>query len=489
MLERWRLLVGPPVGAAVVILLLLVPNTILTEPVGGDANLSADVPTQAAFNTHIDHIVIMMMENHAFDNYYGVYCLKRTAYCSMKNIGLPPGICIPKNLTNASKGCVKPFPLGLHNLTIHEPMPHSWNSTHADWNNGSMNGFYQGEGSGVYPFGYYTGTTAPIMWDLAEEYGLGDMFFSSIMSDSLPNHWHLIAGQAPAEIQAHNFQTGPTAYTANRTIYLNEANATETVEDLFLNASVSWKWYDHPIAPNYTAAIGSLNPNGARGTALLLWNPMAAKAESYNSTFRSHFVSNTQFFADAASGHLPDVSYVIPPGNSSDHPPYSTARAQDWIASVVDAVESSPDWNHTALFITYDEAGGFYDSVAPPMAVGTNETLGFRVPLLVISPYARENYISDQTDYFESLLRLVEDRFHMPCLTVVDCNAPSLLQYFNFNQAPRVPIIFSTSIYNKTFAYPIPLQNATNFNTYPTQPWSPALDITFYPNGEGPDID
>ncbi|MCI4367431.1 MAG: hypothetical protein L3K08_06735, partial [Thermoplasmata archaeon] len=204
-------------------------------------------------------------------------------------------------------------------------------------------------------------------------------------------------------------------------------------------------------------------------------------------SFINHYVPNTDFYGDAAEGKLPQHSNLNPPGNASDHPPTSTARAQTWIASIVNSVESSPQWNHTALFITYDEYGGFYDHVAPPKAVGTNLTLGFRVPLLVISPYAKEGYISHNTCYFECLLRLVEDRFSLPCMTTMDCTAPSMLDYFHFNQPPRPPIPLPNATQNAS--YPLPLQNATNYNTWPSAPYVPPQALVYYPNGEGPDID
>ncbi|HTT26030.1 MAG TPA: alkaline phosphatase family protein [Thermoplasmata archaeon] len=462
--------------------------TIWTPAAGSTSGAApGGVPSQTTFNKAIKHIVIVMMENHAYDNYFATYCQSRGTYCSEKADGVPPGTCVTMNPAKPKAGCVTPFPLTRKNWTINEPLPHSQTSSLAAYNNGSMNGFYLAEHSSVYPFGYYTGTTAPILWDLAEEYGMGDQFFSATLSYSLPNHWHLVAGDSPAAVQGATFKASQYNKAANRTLYLNEANATLSIEDLLAHTNVSWKWYDHPLANNYSAAIKSTTPNGPTGTALLLWNPMAAKAETYNGTFTKHFVSNTNFYADAASGTLPQLSYLIPPGNDSDHPPASSARAQTWISSIVNAVEDSPDWNHTALFITYDEYGGFYDHVAPPIAPGTNQTLGFRVPFLVISPYAKENYISHNVCYFECLLKLVEDRFSLPCLTAYDCNAPSLLDYFHFNQTPRPPIPFANTTSNAS--YPMPLQNGTNFNSWPSAPYVPARDLVYFPYGEGPDVD
>ncbi|MCI4367430.1 MAG: hypothetical protein L3K08_06730 [Thermoplasmata archaeon] len=485
---RWRerLARRTLIGSVLLVVILGVPSIWLPVSLGTLPMKHIVIPPQSAFNQQIDHIVIVMMENHAFDNYFGVYCPHRNQHCSQKVDGIPSGTCVPKDPSNVTLGCVTPFPLGRQQWSLHQPLPHSQNSSLASYDNGSMDGFYLAERSGVAPFGHYTGDSAPILWDLAEEYGLGDQFFSSTMAYSLPNHWHLVAGQSPPEVQGAGFQLSQNNRLANRSTYFNQANNTSTIEDLLNATNVSWSWYDHLIATNYSNAIGSTNATGPTGSAELLWDPMAAKAESYNTSFIHHFVSNTNFYGDASSGNLPQLSYLIPPGPDSDHPPDNSGKAQSWLASIVDAVERSPDWNHTALFITYDEYGGFYDHVAPPVAPGTNLTLGFRVPLLVVSPFARENFVSHTPCYFECLLRLVEDRFNLTCLTALDCNAPSLLDYFDFNQSARAPIPFPTNIHNAT--YPMPLQNATTFNSWPTAPYIPPQEMVYFPEGEGPDI-
>ncbi len=468
-----------------VVLLLVLPVQAIPEFTSGAPG--APVLSQAqSFATKINHIIIVMMENHAYDNYFGTYCQNLTKFCSMTGNGLPTGTCVPYDPSNLSLGCITPFPLTRQNWTITAPMPHSSNSSIFSWNNGSMNDFYLGEKSSNYPFGYYNKFTAPILWDLAEQYGLGDNFFSSTLSYSLPNHWHLVAGQAPPAIQSNLIGASKSYRLANRTVYLSQANATTSVEERLLNTSVSWNWYDHSIGTNYSAAIGNTTPGGSGGWAYAYYNPLAAKAKNYNATLSAHFLNNSRFFKDARKGTLPDVSWVVPPAADSDHPPSASNVAQGWVSSVVDAVESSPDWNTSAVFISWDEYGGFYDHVAPPLARGTNLTLGFRVPLLVISPYARENYIGHSLGYFESLLRTVENRFSLPCITAMDCNAPTLYQFFNFSQSPRAPMIFPTSDANA--GYPIPLQ-PPGAVAGPMPPFYPPVQYTYFPNGEGPDVD
>ncbi|MCI4367608.1 MAG: hypothetical protein L3K08_07645, partial [Thermoplasmata archaeon] len=263
---------------------------------------------------------------------------------------------------------------------------HDYNSTIAAYDNGSMDGFYLAENRGLDPFGYYNGSTNPIYWDMAEEYGLSDHFFSAYPSYSLPNHWYLVAGQAPAAIHWQKIGPHLPPYIhANLTAYLKEANQTPSLEALLVNHSTTWKYYDAPLFPTYQKAVKAvITPFGNAG-AYAYWDPLAAQEASYTAANRTHFVNNTRFFANAAAGRLPQVSIVIPHANESDHPLYSHDLAQEWAASVVDAVEGSPDWNSTAIFLTWDEYGGFYDHAAPPTRNG--QMLGFRVPLLVISPY------------------------------------------------------------------------------------------------------
>jgi phospholipase C len=430
------------------------------------------------------------MENHAFDNYFGTYCPAVSTYCTGVNNVIPAGTCVPLDPTTLSAACAKPFAYTDANWTINTPMPHEWNSSAASWDHGKMDGFVLAGRSELDPMGYYDGATAPIYWDIAQQYSLGDSFFSSLLDYSLPNHWHIVAGQAPQQIVDNftfiNNRTHGTTVAGNE-LYLNESNRTRTVADLLLNSSVSWKYYDFTLG-NYSRAI-AMTPTGTPGvetvgSAYDYWNPLAAKAESYNASFTTHFVPNTKFYGDARNGTLPDVSWVIPAGQDSDHPPFNSSTAQGYVASVVNAVESSPEWNSTALYITWDDYGGFYDHVAPPTVDGVQQ-LGFRVPLLVVSPYARADYIDSEFGYFESVLHLMESRFHLGCITTLDCNAPLPLGSFNFGQAPRAPLLFPTNVSGAVYPMPLPATSERSA----LAPYYPPDQYAVFPTGEAPDVD
>jgi phospholipase C len=400
-------------------------------------------------NIPINHIVVIMQENHAYDDYYGTYCRAVSPTCAYVSNGIPNGTCEPIDVSNPAAGCVKPFPYANASSDIVD-MKHNWGTTHQAYNNGSMNEFYQAEQEGSYPFGYYTGSVIPSYWDMAEEYGLGDYFFSSAMSYSLPNHWFLVAGNAPVQSEYTVLQTSNVVpLTRDQRTYLNEANATPAIDDQLVNSSVSWRFYDTPLYPTYPDALNQ----HANGGVFAYWNPFAAKAESYTPTYAGHFVNRTAILTDAKDGRLPNVSWVIPSMQISEHPPYNVTWGADWTLAVIQAIEASPQWNHTAIFLTWDDYGGFYDNVAPPQI--DQYGLSFRMPLLVISPYTREDYISNELGSFDSLLHMIEWRFGFTNYTARDGTAQLPLSYFDFQATPRPPLTFAN---DSVIRYPMRLQ-------------------------------
>ena len=441
-----------------VLLLVSSPGLLPTSSATGPSSTKAQ-------RDPINHIVVLMMENHAYDNLFGTYCLTYNARtCHSTANGIPNGTCVPYDPLQPAKGCVRPWDFTATNYSSKDPV-HGYNSSRQAVDNGKMDGFYKAENMGIVPFGHYNGSLLGFYWDLAEEYGLGDNFFSSALSYTLPNHWYLLAGRAPGIANT----PGPLNYdtVAHMHQYLNQSNRTRTVQDL-LNATpaVTWKYYDWAL-PTYANAI-QINPapgpyRSKEYTAYNYFNPLAARAESYTGWYVNHFTPRSQLFFDAASGNLPNVSWIMPSPGFSDHPPSDLRTGEQFVASVVDALESSPEWGTTALFVTWDDYGGFYDHQAPPVLDPLG--LSFRVPLIVVSPFAKKNFVDHDLGYFESILAFIEDRFHLGCLTKRDCRAPSLLSYFNFHMAPRGPIQFAA---NET--YPIPLQTLLRD---PSVSWTP----------------
>jgi phospholipase C len=429
-------------GAAILVL-LLVAATVgpLLYVAGGPFGVSEAPPIP------ISHIVVVDMENHPFDNYFGTYCTSVGPNCPDTANGIPPGTCVPQNPANRTGPCVAPYNFPPSELQSADPR-HEWNATVASIDGGRMDGFYNAEHSGIVPFGHYNGSTLPVYWDMAQQFGLSDNFFSSALSYSLPNHWYLLAGAAPPQSVNTTVlsQGGPTAKHA----YLNASNRTPTVQDLLNQSpSTTWKYYDWAL-PSYQAAI-----NGPVGTylpsAYNYWNPLAARAESYTQWYVNHFAARSAFFNDTAAGQLPDVSWVIPDPSFSDHPPANLTVGESYVASIVNAIAASPAWRSTAIFVTWDDYGGFYDHVAPPSLDPLG--LSFRVPMIVISPYTPAGLIVHSPGYFESILHFIEWRFGLGCLTHRDCNAPLPLDFFDFRMTPRPPVFFATSVAGATYPY------------------------------------
>ena len=407
----------------------------------------------------IKHIIVIMQENRSFDNYFGTYPGAN---------GIPRGTCVPFSPDNPSLGCIKPI---LSTDVISGDLPHGYQSSVIAYDNGKMDGFMLGENENSKTMSVYDNRTIPYYWDLAKHYVLADNFFSSVLSYSLPNHWFAIAGQAPATSmfyfmhrppnnnilnkaenasvitegipnETESFGVNPNPTSANMRdeiarVYLEESNLTKTVADLFMNNgvihnnnSITWKYYDHMVpADSYKSAVIS-------GRAFEFWNPFSAKGSTYTPNYSPHFVNRAQIFTDLKTGSFPEVSWVIPSFPVSEHAPANITTGMNWVKNVLNAIMSSPYWNSTAIILTWDDYGGFYDHVPPPQV--DKYGLGFRMPTFIISPYAKPGYI-DHTQYqFESMLKFIEWRFNLRPLTQRDLHANNLLNAFDFNQKPSL---------------------------------------------------
>jgi phospholipase C len=390
-------------SAVIMVLSLLVFST------GGSYFFSS-----AQASNPIQHVVVILQENHSFDNYFGTYPGAN---------GIPPNVCMPYNPGNSSAtACVKPF-LTNDPITAHD-LPHGFQSTVTAINNGSMNGFMLAENEDPNTMSYYDSSTIPYYWNFASHYVLADNFYSSVLSYSLPNHWYAIAGQAPPTSIYYGLGTGSPQGVKDA--YLNESNTIRTVADLLMNSTVTWKYYDFPLT------AGGYNQSIKDGLAFNYWNPLAAKNSSYTTQYSPHFVPRADIFNDIGNNTLPQVSWVIPSAPISEHPPANVTLGMIWVTEVVDAIMKSSYWQNTAIIITWDDYGGFYDNAVPPHI----DTLGysFRVPALIISPYAKAGYVDNTRYSFESILRFIEWRFDLPSLTARDANANNLLNAFNFSQ-------------------------------------------------------
>jgi len=254
----------------------------------------------------------------------------------------------------------------------------------------------------------YTEAAASTYWQLARDFTLCDQFFSEVRGPSQPNYLMMVAAQSPI------VDSPPRVRCPAFCLDL------PTIADRLDAAKLTWR--------DYTGLFSDIRSVVGRREMTIF--------------------DDAAFFHDAANGTLPNMSWLNSEflrngDNKSGHPPGSLCQAENYATHVINAVMSGPQWNTTALFLTWDDWGGFYDHVEPPTAEtlpdGSPLRYGFRVPCIVVSPYARSGYVSHETHSFVSLLRFIETIFQLPPLTDRDAQASDLLDCFNFNQTPRAP--------------------------------------------------
>lgn len=361
--------------------------------------LAALVPVVAASHgakgpaTPIKHLIIVMMENHSFDNLFGVY-----PYLSQNLTANPLNLTVPNNLIGTGY---------LNNLSAVPPAQNStvnpvegYSTYLNDWNHGLMNGF--NNSSGPQSMSYFTASQMSLEWGLAQQFALGDMYFSSMLSMTIPNRLLSLAGTTPVNTDAL-----PPPYLPFSSSIFGELN----------QYGISWAYY----APG-----GSLPP---LPSPLFFFQGISSSLNNISTI--------SDFYTSLSGNTLPAVSWVMPVGvNSSandQHPPQNVTYGEHWMLSVVNSVMNSTYWNSSAIMITYDEGGGYFDHVPPPVVGG--HQLGFRVPFIVVSPFAKENYVSNTTLNHLSILAFIEYNWGLPSLNTFVSASNLPLDFFNFNRS------------------------------------------------------
>ena len=263
---------------------------------------------------------------------------------------------------------------------------------------------------------YYDWHEIPNYWEYARRFTLCDNFFSSLEGPSEPNHLYTVAAQSGGLVN-----NPPPDINGQDGVY-----TFPTMAELLEKSGVSWKYYDEKPNPHKHS----------------LWNPMPGfKSFQQNPTLMAHLVGLDQFYADVKAGTLPQVCWIVPTFADSEHPPADTARGMRHVSDLVNAIMQSSAWKDTAVIVTWDDYGGFYDHVAPPPV--DQYGYGPRVPTLVLSPYARPGYISHTQLDFTSPLKLIEERYGLPPLSTRDAAAHDMLDCFDFTQKPLAPDIIT----------------------------------------------
>jgi phospholipase C len=431
----------------------------------------------------IKHVIIIEQENRSFDSYFGTY--PGADGIPMKNGA--PTVCVPMS----TGGCQMPY----HDTAdVNGGGPHGAHNAVKDVNGGAMDGFIQqatagkkGCGANVNTvdnpqcsnsaspdvMGYHTSAEIPNYWTYAKDFALDDHMFEPVASWSLPDHLYLVSGwsakcsnQNPDSCQ--NEIRGP--YTpAQMQMYVDQAINTGTADITNAWTDITWLLYNHHVPWAYYVQTGD-QPDCDNDSAVVcppvaqsyltpgIWNPLPV----FEDVQKDHQLRNIQplnnYFTAAKKGKLPAVMWVTPSQADSEHPPASVHQGQAYVTSVINAAMKSPDWDSTAIFLQWDDWGGFYDSVVPPPV--DQNGYGLRVPALVISPYAKQGYIDHQTLSSDGYLKFIEDDFlggsrlnpktdgrpdPRPDVREDEKVLGNMTNDFDFNQAPRAPVLLPTN--------------------------------------------
>jgi len=373
----------------------------------------------------IKHIVFLVKENRTFDNYFGTY----------------PGA---DGATTGTVSTGDVIPLGHAPDVTPNDIDHSFQAAVKAIDGGNMDQFDLINGGNTdingTPLAYtqYTEDDIPNYFRYARNFVLADEFFSSLTGPSFPNHLYTVGAQSGGAINnpANSAGRWGCDAPANSRVAVMDAddNIThvypcfdfDTLADRLESRGLDWKYY----APG-------------QDQSGYIWSALdAIQHIRLTDLWTQHVVPTEQFVIDAQNGELPSVSWLVIKSGLSEHPPASVCLGENWTVEQLNAVMQGPEWSSTVVFLTWDDFGGFYDHVAPPVV--DNFGFGPRVPLLIISPWVKPGRITHTTLEFSSVLKFIEQRFDLDPLTQRDLDANEIFDVFDFDQNPNPPLILDT---------------------------------------------
>jgi phospholipase C len=389
-----------------------------------------DSPRGDSLGDYIKHVVVVIQENRSFENFFAGY---PGADAPMYGYGKRPHR--------------KDIKIPLHRISFqHEPnFEHLYQAGILDWDNGKMDGFSQWGHGDHGAYAYIEREQVKPYWTMAQRYVLADHMFPTEFGPSWTAHITLVAGTDNLKpgLALANFSDGNNSCAAapdTRTTTVNShrhvSNDTgprpcftqfRTLANTLDGAGVSWKYYVDTKDAHHGGSI---------------WDPFQAISDvRYGRDWHTNVIApQTHVLTDAQIGNLADVSWVTPSHEDSDHPGAHSDTGPSWVASIVNAIGKSQYWKSTAIIVLWDDWGGFYDNAPPPQL--DFRGLGIRVPCLIVSPYAKRNYIASTPYEFGSILKFIEQAFGLPSLGLAadgytDRRAHSLGDAFDFTQQPR----------------------------------------------------
>ncbi len=360
-----------------------------------------------AVATPIKHVVVIMQENRSFDHLFNGFPGADTVQTGMSGKDVVPLVKVP--LGNGPE------------------IDHTHTGWWKQWNNGKMDGF--NNNATYMPYSYADPADTVPYWTLAQQYTLGDRTFQSNTGPSFVAHQYMIAGQSGNASENPNSNIWGCDAAPSTLVPIIGPNGTDlpgvfpcfdyqTMADLLDARGVSWKYYA-PASTDSFFVVSAFQ---------------AIRHIRYGADWQSNVISpETRILTDIADGKLAQVTWIVPTFNNSDHPG-SPAQGPDWVASIVNQIGKSQYWDSTAIFLAWDDWGGWYDHVPPPQV--DNMGLGFRVPLLVISPYARHGYVSHVVHEPSGILRYMEEIFNLPSLGTRDAISDDFADCFDYTQNP-----------------------------------------------------
>ena len=422
----------------------------------------------------IKHIVIIMQENRSFDSYFGTYPGADGIPGYAGNPGTPP--CSPDPKTGQ---CVYPTH---SSADVDGGGPHSYAAAQADINGGKMDGFVAQARSGwakkcklqpdsptcssaAFPnrvMAYHDAREIPNYWNYANNFVLQDHMFESDMSWSLPNHLFMVSGWSARCPQADPMSCVPAVQSPEAPPYTptNPTGATPNyawtdITYLLHKYNVSWRYYvergQEPDCANDQMFCAPVPQNSHTPG---IWNPLPYFEDVKQDGQLPDIAPLRTFFTDARNGTLPAVSWITPAQANSEHPPAKISKGQAYVTGLINTIMESSAWDSTAIFLCWDDWGGFYDHVVPPTV--DKQGYGLRVPALVISPYAKQGYIDHQVLSQDAYLKFIEDDFlggqridpqtdgrpdSRPDVRENEPILGNLAKDFDFSQTPRPPDI------------------------------------------------
>ena len=391
-------------------LFILLLSTLSTG--SASASVSANEP-----NTPIQHLIVVMQQNHTFDNYFGTYPGAN---------GVPSETCMAVTLPNKpDTSCVSPYQMGSYPIT---DLSHSSSTFQGQYQDGKMNGFVDTlnrlNQDGKLTMGYYDDTDIPFYWNLADQFVLFDNYFSSAHTGSIMNRMFSISGQPGSD--------------KNR-IPVNGFGNIPTIFDRLQERGISWKYYIRDYNPDFNYRIlqelDYLPPQ-------IQWVPLLSMDRFLDDPeLSSRIVDLSEYYTDLANGTLPAVSYVLLLG-ATEHPISDPQLGQVTNKTMIQMLMESDAWKSSALVITYDDWGGWYDHVPPPQV--DEYGYGFRVPAMLVSAYARQGHIDHTQLDHTSLLKFIESNWDIEPLAERDAQANNITSAFDFASAPREPVFVSS---------------------------------------------